>query len=331
MNNASGENTSVTTPQVDAIDEANRLQELATYSRECCWPDKARRFATRALTIVEREYGPNHPEVAKALLAVAGAREDEANHARAESDYRRAKAILDSLPQDPDNLELQRLRVRAACGLASVLCALGRYRETEAMLKSALAIAEQTFGWKDAEAAVVLNELAALYREVGGFEKAFRLHRRALAIAENVLGPVHATVAAVLQNLAVLELRREHLSNAESFARRALAVREKTVGNHHPLAASSASVLAAVLQAQGELDAAASLYGRALTIFERWFGPDHHEVALTLSRLTDLFRAWGRDTRRVEPPILVLPNAPAFPSGTGVAVGLVQPGALYHH
>ena len=327
--NTSCENTT-TERHAAAIEEANRLQDLAAYSRECCWPDKARRFANRALAILEREHGPNHPEVAKALLALAGAREEEADHTRAESDYRRARAILDQLPHEPGNLAVQRLRVRAACGLATVLCALGRYREAESTLKNALNVAEQTFGWKHDEAANVLNEMAALYREVGGFEKAFRLHQRALEIAEGALGPEHPTMAAILQNLAVLEHRRDRLASAEAFARQALAIREKTVGHHHPYAASSASVLAGILHSQGKFDDAATLYGRALTIFERWFGPDHHEVAATLSRLSDLFRAWGRETRHVDPPILVLPNAP-FPSGTGVAVGLVQPGALYHH
>jgi tetratricopeptide (TPR) repeat protein len=325
------EETTVKAHSVDAINEAIQLLDLAAYARGCCWPDKARRFATRALAIVEREYGPNHPDVARVLLCLAGAREEGADHTRAESDYRRAKGILDQLPEDLGNLDVQLLRIRVASGLANVMCALGRYREAETMLKDALTVAEQTFGWKHGEAANVLNDMAALYREVGGFEKAFRLDRRALAIAQTTLGPDHPTVATILQNLGILEHRRDRLTSAESFARQSLAIREKTIGQDHPHVASSAAVLAGILQAQGKFDEAAALYGRALTIFERWFGPEHHEVAATLSKLNELFRAWGHEARRVESSVPVIPDAASFPASTAEAFGVVQPGALYHH
>lgn len=325
-----GEETTLNRRNVNAIEDAALFQELADEARERCWPDKARRFATRALSILEREYGPDHPDVVRALLCRAGAREECADHARAESDYRRATEILERLAHDPANLDVQLLRIRGASGLANVMCALGRYREAEAMLKDALTEAEQTFGWKHGEAAHVLNDMATLYREVGGFEKAFRLDRRALAIAQTSLGPDHPTVAAILQNLGILEHRRGRLASAESFARQALAIREKTIGPDHPRVASSAGVLAGILEAQGRFDEAASLYGRALTILERRFGPEHHEVATTLSKLNELFRAWGRDVRRAWPPVLVTPDA-RFPASAAVAVELVQPGAVYHH
>lgn len=325
------EETTVKAHNVGSIQDATLFRDLANHARERCWPDRARRFATRALVILEREHGPNHPDVAAILVCRAGAREECTDHARAEADYRRAISILDLLPQDQGNLDVQRLRVRATSGLAKVMSALGRYREAETLLKSALLVAEQTFGWKHGEAADVLNRLAALYREVGGFEKAYRLHRRALAIAETTLGPDHPTVATILRSLGVLEHRRDRLASAESFARRSLAIREKTAGQDHPHVASTASVLAGILQSQEKFDEAASLYGRALTIFERWFGPEHHEVATTLSKLNELFRVWGHEARRVEPSVMAIPDAGSFPADTAVAFGHGQPGALYHH
>ena len=326
------ENVKVTSQNADALQEATLLEDLAEHARERCWPDRARRFATRALVIVERVWGPNHPAVAKVLLCRAGAREECADFARAEADYRRAIDILQSLPRDRANLEVQRLRIRAAIGLARVACTLGRYREAETMLKGALLTAEEHFGWKHGEAANVLNALATLNREVGDFEKAFRLHRRALAIAQTTLGQNHPNVGAILYDIALLEQRRGRMATAESFARESLAVREKSLGPDHPHVASSAVILAEALQAQHKFDDAASNYGRALTIFERWFGPDHRQVATTLAKLGELFRAFGRDPRYVRPTsIVVTTTSPVFPSGTGMAAGLVQPGALYHH
>ena len=54
------------------IDEATTFLEIATRHRECRWPDKARRFARRALTIFEQELGPTHPRLANVLLCLGG-------------------------------------------------------------------------------------------------------------------------------------------------------------------------------------------------------------------------------------------------------------------
>src|SRR4051812_32944561 len=206
--NANGQETTTVDRNLDAIQEATLLRDLADHARQRCWPDRARRFASRALTILEREYGPRHTEVAKALLCRAGARVECADHTRAEADYRRAIGILDAMPPQPASFEVQQLRIRAATGLAQVIGARGRYREAETMLKGALLAAEQAFGWKHGEAAIVLNALANLYREVGSVEKAFRLHRRALAIAQTTLGANHPAVSGILYDLAILEQGR---------------------------------------------------------------------------------------------------------------------------
>ena len=89
--------------QAQRMEEARRLLDIATNFRESGWPVKAKRFAVRALSLVERECGPYHRDIVPVLLCLAGAREDRADYARAGADYRRADDILQQT-NDPHDL-----------------------------------------------------------------------------------------------------------------------------------------------------------------------------------------------------------------------------------
>lgn len=268
------------------MEEARRLLDIATNFRESGWPVKAKRFAVRALGLVERECGPYHRDIVPVLLCLAGAREDLADYARAGADYRRADDIL-QLTHDPHDLEAQRLRIRTIRGLASITRALGRHLQAEAMLKEALSLAEQTFGSKDGDVAtaarpsgprgdvaVALNDLAVHYRHTGSYDKASGLHHRALAIAEHALGPENPQTATILHQLGALEHARGQYAAGERFARRSADIRLKTVGPDHPQLAADLSMIAAMLDGQGRHDEAEAMRQRAVAIVDHWFGPD---------------------------------------------------------
>jgi len=275
------------THRTDRTPEALRLLGMATDFCENGWPDKARRFARRALGILERESGTDRPELVRVLLCLARAREDAGDHTRAEQEYRRAHDILGRIADG--TLEVQRLRIQTTRGLATVTRALGRDPEAETMLKDALAMAEGTFGWKHPDVAGVLNDLGAHYTHTRDYEKALRAYRRALTITEETLGADDPQAAAILHDLAVLEHARGQFAAGEPFARRAVSIREKTVGPDHPLVAADVVVVAALLEGQGKYDEAEPLYRRALLVYGRWFGPDHDEVAATANHLARIF------------------------------------------
>ncbi len=264
--------------RANRIEEARRLLDIAINFREGGWGVKAKRFASRALAIVEREYGAYHPDVVPVLLCLAGAREDLADYARAGADYRRANDILD-LSDDSQSLEMQRRRIQTL----------------RTILKEAVAIAERAFGRRDVgvadtdptlrakhgDVASALNDLAVHYRHSGAYETASSLHHRALAIAEQALGPDHAQTATILHQLGILEQARGQFASGEQFARRSAEIQQKTFGPDHPQLAAELAMVASLLDAQGKHEEAKPIQRRAATITERWFGPDHHEVATT--------------------------------------------------
>jgi hypothetical protein len=140
----------------ERLDEARLLLRMAREFRAGERPDHTRRFARRALAILERVWGSNHPEVVLALLCVAAAREDLADYQRAEGEYRRAHRILDRIAGDFDDFEVLTLRIQTIRGVASVARALGRHSESEAALKYGLTLARQTSRFStDASARII--------------------------------------------------------------------------------------------------------------------------------------------------------------------------------
>ena len=62
----------------------------------------------------------------------------------------------------------------------------------------------ESFGPDDERLATSLNNLAALYRAQGQYDRAEPLYKRSLAIREEALGTEHPDVAQSLNNLAEL-------------------------------------------------------------------------------------------------------------------------------
>src|SRR5262249_32289298 len=76
--------------------------------------------------------------------------------------------------------------------------------DAEPLYKRSLAIYEKALGLEHPNVAMLLNNLAELYRAQGRYAEAQSLNKRSLAIQENALGPQHPDVAMLLNNLALI-------------------------------------------------------------------------------------------------------------------------------
>jgi tetratricopeptide (TPR) repeat protein len=275
------------------LDEARVLHEISIKALDDRQPEKARRFARRALAILERDHGDSR-EIARVLLSLAAACHDSGDYSRAEMNFLRADDLLRNMSENDGYLETQRLRIAGTRGLAGVARALGRDAEAETLLEASLLSAERVFGRRHAVVALVLDDLGVLHRETGRFDEAFSLHRRALAIVNQTLGAAHPQASGTLHNLATLAVAAGDIQRAEPFARQCLTIREQTIGPDHPRAGTAASSLASILVALGREDEAERLYRRAISIFERWFGSGHETVLLTVNSLADPVRVRRR-------------------------------------
>ena len=250
---------------------------------------EAAKIAKRASALAEKDFGPDHPNVAQSLNNLALLYRAQGRYAAAEPLYKRSLRIYEKA-LGPDYPAV----ATTLNNLAALYQRQGRYAAAEPLYKRSLRVYEKVLGADHPTVATTLNNLAALYQRQGRYAVAEPLYKRGLRINENELGPDHPNVGQSLNNLAALYQRRGRYADAEPLYKRSLLIREKALGSDHPIVATTLNNLAALYLAQGRYAAAEPLYKRSLAIYEKALGRDHPNVATTLNSVATLYRALGR-------------------------------------
>jgi serine/threonine-protein kinase len=289
----------------------------------------------QSLAIRERLLGPDHPDVANALLQLASLTMSVGKEER-EALLRRARAIQERAlgPDHPDLAttdeqlatlywmlgryrEMQPLYERARAireraqgadhpdvaanlrGIGASHMILGEFQQAEVALTRALAIEERVLGRDHPTTAWTVNNLASLYGQWGRDELAEPMYRRYLSIAEKAFGAAHNQTAIALGNLGGFFVDRGRLAEAEPLIERALQIQERVHGPEHPNVAWALGNVAGLRQAQRRYDEAEQLYRRALAIREATSGPASPAVAVCLMGIASVQAATGRHREAV--------------------------------
>jgi tetratricopeptide (TPR) repeat protein len=180
----------------------------------------------RALSVREKVYGPDHPEVARSLSDLGLLCAKEGDLAHAESLLRKALRIDSSLPDSPD-----------IPGLLNNLGFLDfkqkKYSLAEDMFQRAIDSTEKERGPEDSGLIAMLGNLATVNLAHHDPRAAEEHFRRALAIAEQCFGRDQITSMRPLIGLARAEAALGKRSQAAVFPRaRPQARRERPAGLH---------------------------------------------------------------------------------------------------
>jgi tetratricopeptide (TPR) repeat protein len=154
-------------------------------------------FARRGLAIRERLLGPDHPDVAADLAALAPLLDGQGKRQEAAALMIRALGILERA-YGPDNCEL----AVSLNNLAALRYREGNRNEALALYRHALAIKEKCLGPVHPDVATTLNNMAVLLKAQGDRHAAASLYRRALVIFEQSLGEAHPKTVACRENYA---------------------------------------------------------------------------------------------------------------------------------
>ncbi|MBW4651003.1 MAG: tetratricopeptide repeat protein [Kastovskya adunca ATA6-11-RM4] len=274
--------------QLAELEEAQRLNQQVFQLYNQGQYAAAIPLAERALAIMEKVLGQEHPDVATSLNNLANLYKEMGNYSTAEPLYQRALAILEKvLGQAHPDVAL------TLNNLALLYQLQGNYSTAEPLYQRSLAILEKVLGQEHPSVATTLNNLALLYQLQGNYSTAESLLQRSLAIYEKVLGQEHPSVATTLNNLATLYRDMGNYSTAEPLYQRSLAIYEKVLGQEHPYVATSLNSLAGLYQDMGNYSTAEPLYQRSLAIREKVLGQEHSSVATTLNNLATLYRDMG--------------------------------------
>jgi CHAT domain-containing protein len=249
---------------------------------------RAEQFARRALEIFEKAYGPQHPLVGDALLALAIFYGDRQDFATAEPLYQRA-LIINEKAYGAESPQVSAL----LSNFALLYKNKGDYPRAEAMAQRALSNYEKEYGQENFHFANLLSQLAVMYRDDGDFVRAEEMLQRAIAIQEKKLGPESRDVAMSLDSLAVLYRMKGEYTKAEPLLQRALTISEKASGPESNDATLIVFNLAGVLRDKGDYPRAEQLYTRSLAIAEKMYGTAHHNLGAILGSLASLYVAQG--------------------------------------
>jgi tetratricopeptide (TPR) repeat protein len=282
----------------------------------------AERLLREVLDLRLQTLGPEHPDIAESLVALAQFYQGASEFDQSQPLFEDALGMLRRL--EPRN------RAVAQClhGYAAMLVAAGRYEEAEPHLDEALSIQRSVLGKDHIDVARTLTDLCEIYCYHGEYEKAEPLYREQVRILTRAFPNGHKDLAIAMSDLATVIAMRDGWSEAERLHREAVSMEaQSAVSGERTLTLNNYSVflyeqgryqealplsrevfrgwrgdavephqgkgyacqnLADVLYQMGEFDEAESLYAQAETTWRTLFGSTHPKLANALIGLARL-------------------------------------------
>lgn len=257
----------------DPAIQAEIHQTLGDIYQELGRLEQAEEVLTRALNRRLSLFGPQHPDVAESMLALADLRIDQTRLEDAEKLTRQALEICKrQLPANHPQL------AKAVFTLGKLLQQRGDYQRSAVVLEEAVRLRSRP-GIPAADLGQCFGELANTRFYLGQYEESQSLNRRALEIDRQVHGDSHPNVAFDLINLGGIEQEWGRFSEAEAYYRKGLEIMEAWYGPDHRRVAAAMTVLVRALTPQGRYEESAALLRRVLPIQEKIFGKKHWRTA----------------------------------------------------
>lgn len=227
-------------------------------------PSQARPMFERAIMIVEKTIGVDHPRLVQYLRHEAAALQDLGYLQEALAARKRALDIAQRVfgadhpaTSGPTN------------DLAATYYQQGDFTTARSLYEGALATHRRMVSADDSTSAMILYNLALASLGLGDFGEWRRQYDRAMMIYRRVYGPSHPAVGN-LESMLARTLSDQALNREASVHyRKALAILEGGFGPMHPDVARTLSRLALALARLGDVQAARPLSTRALDIWER--------------------------------------------------------------
>jgi len=243
---------------------------------------RADTLLTEALAQRRALFGPEHPDVAKSLVALGLLRSDQADYAAAE------QLVRDGLAMSRRSLPQGSPAVADALGaLGHVLDERGAYDQAISVFDSFVTL-RRTDPRPTPELDDALYELANAHFYAGHLQVSDSLNQLVLQLSQQLYGPRHPRVADALINLGAVQHEEGHYGEAEHYFRQALDINEGWYGRDHYQTASNLTMLGRTLLFEQKLDEGRQALEQALAIQERIFGPVHPRVASALNDLGNL-------------------------------------------
>lgn len=192
----------------------------------------------------------------------------------------------------PDSRDSEALSVAAELGV--LFHRLGRFEESEELLKAVLEARIETLGEEHPASLSSLNHLADLYFSMGRIDEVEPLDRRTLEIRRRTLGEDHPDTLRSLNGLAATLFNRGKYGEAAPLFEQGLAVRRRALGGNHPDTLMLANNLAAAYTELGRYAEAEVLLREVVDGRTQVLGEAHDQTAMSVHNLGVVLNQLGR-------------------------------------
>jgi serine/threonine-protein kinase len=242
----------------------------------------------RAWAIFESRLGPDHPDVAEAIVHVAYLL-DESRHdyAGAEPLYRRVLDIRRRAFGDGSLMVANTMN-----DLADLSSRRGEHVQAVALARQGFAIIERSFESSHPNVTTGMAFVAYTLQKAGQLAEAESLLRRSVDLERRARGNNHARLAGLEWGLARLLIDERKYREAETLVRDVIRIREQ-IAVDHPTTAVSYGLLGVVLTRTKRYRAADSAFTRAIPMIERQVSREHPDVRQLYAWSADLQTAIG--------------------------------------
>ncbi len=242
-----------------------------------------------ALDITEEARSEPDAELAEAQARLAAALGDAGEFAAADSLLESSLAQIEALDDEVEPLQ----RATTLNRMGIVMREAGRYEESEAHYREALAVSRADSATDAAIGTSLLNNLGQLKEAQGRYEEAAVFHREALTQRESTLPPLHPSVLSSMNNLAGNLDRMGDFEEATELYEE-LIVRAEQVYGESPAVAMYLNNAASTYKRSGRPIEAEPLQRRSLELFRTTLGEDHRRVAMAYNNLANILLDQGR-------------------------------------
>jgi len=313
--------------------QAELLETLGGVSTKLGQLDRADTLLRQALDQRRKLFGPDHADVAHAMIALGTLRIAQAEYDTAESLIRDALAMSrrhlaadhPQIAQATDALgsalehrgsyadaidvfaEAVRLRTHngdptpelaaSMTGLVNNYFYLGNYAAADSIGRQTLAMSRQVFGERHPHVADDLINLGAIQYELGNYVEAEKRYREALAITKGWYGPNHHATASNLTMLGRGLRPLNRMAEADSVLHEALAIQEHVFGPVHPKVASALNDIALIALVRERYAEAESSYIRVVDIYRKSYNGKHYYIGIGIANLASVHMAKGDNVR----------------------------------
>ena len=217
--------------------------------------------------------------------------------------YPQVTAILDNVEKHtvfPDSTIKDMNYFRLSDRLTSYLYFDGYYSDAVKYCRRCLQISERMVGKEHPNTLRSMNNLAAMYDNMGRLNEAVKVFESCLEIRKRVLGEEHPDTLWSMNGLATTYNSLGRSNEAVKVFEACLEIRKRVLGEEHPDTLWSMSNLAATYDRLGRSNEAVKVNGACLEIRKRVLGEEHPDTLQSMSNLAATYDRLGRSSEAVK-------------------------------